>query len=107
MRYLPRELERQVTAAAKGFPTVVLTGPRRSVKTLLPRYLLPKASYCVFEDLDVVARFRHDPQGFLDAVRTPAILDAVQHAPGLFNHSETAARQRANPHLFQAHPIVQ
>lgn len=107
MRYLPRELERQVTAAAKGFPTVVLTGPRRSVKTLLPRYLLPKARYYLFEDPNVVARFRHDPQGFLDAVKTPAILDAIQHVPELFNHSEPAARQRANPHLFQAHPTTQ
>jgi len=107
MRYLPRELEWQVTAAAKGFPTVVLTGPRRSVKTFLPRYLLPKASYGVFEDLDVVARFRHDSQGVSDAVRTPAILEAIQHVPELFNHSEPAAPQRANPHLFQAHPTIQ
>jgi hypothetical protein len=45
MRYLPRELERQVTAAANSFPTVVLTGPRRSGKTFLLRHLLPKASY--------------------------------------------------------------
>ena len=47
MRYLPRELERQITAAAKSFPAVVLTGPRRSGKTFLLRHLLPKASYAV------------------------------------------------------------
>ena len=85
MRYLPRELERQVTAAARSFPTVVLTGPRRSGKTFLLRHLLPKASYYLFEDPDVVARFRHDPQGFLDEVNTPAILDEIQHAPEVFD----------------------
>ena len=107
MRYLPRELERQVTAAAKGFPSVVLTGPRRSVKTLLPRYLPPKARYYLLEDPNVVARFRHDPQGLSDAVKTPAILDEIQHETEVSNYSKPTVRQRPNPHLFQAHPIVQ
>ena len=80
MRYLPRELERQITMAARSFPTVVVTGPRRSGKTFLLRHLLPKASYYLFEDPDIVARFRHDPQGFLDEVKTPAILDEMQLA---------------------------
>jgi predicted AAA+ superfamily ATPase len=31
-----------------------------------------------------VARLRADPQGFLDGVRTPAILDEVQHVPEVF-----------------------
>jgi hypothetical protein len=85
MRYLPRELGRQITAAAKSFPAVVLTGPRRSGKTFLLRHLLPKASYYLFEDPDVVGRFRHDPQGFLDEVKTPAILDEIQNVPEVFN----------------------
>ncbi len=32
----------------------------------------------------MVARLRADPQGFLDAVKTPAILDEVQHVPEVF-----------------------
>jgi uncharacterized protein len=85
MRYLPRELERQIMAAARSFPTVVLTGPRRSGKTFLLRHLLPKASYHLFEDPDVVARFRRDPQGFLDETKPPAILDEIQNVPEVFN----------------------
>ena len=70
--------------AVKNFPAVVLTGPRRAGKTYLLRHLFPKVSYFLLEDPDVVARLRADPQGFLDAVKTPAILDEVQHVPEVF-----------------------
>jgi predicted AAA+ superfamily ATPase len=84
MRYLRRELERPVTAAARRFPALVLTGPRRAGKTSLLRRLFPAASYFLLEDPDIVARLRADPHGFLDAVETPAILDEVQHVPEVF-----------------------
>ena len=86
MRYLHRALEPTVTAAARAFPAVVLTGPRRAGKTSLLRHLWPKADYHLFEDPDVVSRFRHDPQGFLDGVRLPAILDEIQNVPEVFNY---------------------
>lgn len=84
MRYVSRELERQVLRAIKGFPAIVLTGPRRAGKTSLLRRLFPKASYFLLEDPDIVARLRTDPQGFLDAVKTPVILDEVQNVPEVF-----------------------
>lgn len=85
MRYLRRELETQILKAARSFPAVVLTGPRRAGKTFLLRHLFLAADYHLFEDPDVVARFRHDPQGFLDGVRLPAILDEIQNVPEVFN----------------------
>ena len=84
MKYLPRALEKQLAQAARHFPAVVLTGPRRAGKTMLLRRLFSKASYFLLEDPDVVARLRADPQGFLDAVKTPAILDEVQQVPEVF-----------------------
>ncbi len=68
----------------RGFPAVVLTGPRRAGKTCLLRHLFPRDSYFLMEDPDIVARLRADPQGFLDAVKTPAILDEVQNVPEVF-----------------------
>jgi hypothetical protein len=77
-------LESQLRKAARGFPAIVLTGPRRAGKTWLLRHLFPKADYFLCEDPDVVARLRADPQGFLDGVQTPAILDEVQNVPEVF-----------------------
>lgn len=84
MRYIQRELEGQIRKAARSFPATVLTGPRRAGKTWLLRHLFPRADYFLFEDPDIVARLRADPQGFLDRVQTPAILDEVQNVPEVF-----------------------
>jgi len=84
MRYVPRELEKQVLSAARAFPAVVLTGVRRAGKTWLLRHLFPRAQYLLCEDPDVVARFRADPRGLLDALGAPAVLDEVQNVPEIF-----------------------
>ena len=86
MKYVHRELEAQVINAAKSFPALVLTGPRRSGKTWMLKQVFSKASYHLFEDPDIVARFRQDPQGFLDSVRLPTILDEIQNTPEVFNY---------------------
>src|SRR5437588_5394020 len=84
MKYIHRALEKQVAQAARHFPAVVLSGPRRAGKTMLLRRLFPKADYFLLEDPTLVARLRADPLGFLDAVKTPAILDEVQNVPEVF-----------------------
>jgi predicted AAA+ superfamily ATPase len=84
MTYVPRELESQVRQAARNFPAVVLTGPRRAGKTFLLRHLLPKAGYFLLEDPTLVAKLRTDPEGFLDSLKLPVILDEVQNVPEVF-----------------------
>jgi len=86
MRHVERELAGPLLRAARAFPAVVLTGPRRAGKTVLLRRTFPEASYHLLEDPAVVARFRADPTGFLDGLRLPTILDEVQNVPELFAH---------------------
>lgn len=86
MRHVPRLLEPRLLAAAAAFPAVILTGPRRAGKTSLLRRVVTGGSYSLFEDPEVVGRFRSDPRGFLDGLRLPAVLDEVQHVPEIFAH---------------------
>ena len=89
MRTIDRNIKKHILTAAKNFPAVVITGPRRSGKTFLLRHLFPKAEYYLFEDPDIISRFRQDPQGFLDGVKPPVIFDEIQNLPEVFNYVRT------------------
>ncbi len=95
MRFVARRIQPTLLAAARRFPALILTGPRRSGKTTLLRRVFPDASYHLLEDPDLVGRVRADPRGFLETARTPAILDEIQHAPELLSYVRT---------LIDAHP---
>lgn len=86
MRYIPRLIEKEIIKAAKHFPAIILTGPRRAGKTTLLLKLFSKCSYYLLEDPDVIARIRSDPRSFLDEIKGPAILDEVQNTPEILNY---------------------
>ena len=86
MAYVHRVLTDELTRAARAFPALILTGPRRAGKTTLLRRVFPSASYHLLEDPDVVARLRADPRTFLDELALPAILDEIQNTPEILNY---------------------
>ena len=86
MRYIRRQLTDELISAARTFPALILTGPRRAGKTTLLRKTFPKADYALLEDPDLIARFRADPRSFLEEIEPPAILDEIQHVPEVLNY---------------------
>jgi hypothetical protein len=53
MKYVTRQLETTLLKAARAFPAIVLTGPRRAGKTHLLKHRFPKAGYWLLEDPDL------------------------------------------------------
>jgi uncharacterized protein len=89
MRYIPRNLATVLSGAAKHFPAVVVTGPRRAGKTTLLRQLFPDAQYVLLEDPDVRGRVRNDPRAFLEGMHPPVVFDEIQNTPELLNYVRT------------------
>src|SRR5271169_5778906 len=94
MRYVPRKLGEVLVRAARHFPAIVLTGPRRAGKSTLLRELFPRAQYVLLEDPDIQGRVRNDPRAFLEGLRPPVVFDEVQNAPELLNYVRTLIDQR-------------
>jgi predicted AAA+ superfamily ATPase len=113
MRYIQRRLATVVQDAARHFPAVVVTGPRRAGKTTLLRKLFPRAQYVLLEDPDVQARVRSDPRAFLEALYPPVVFDEIQNTPELLAYVRTVidtGRRRTGQWLFtgsQEAPLMQ
>jgi predicted AAA+ superfamily ATPase len=86
MRYVARLLGPRVLKATRGFPAVVLTGPRRAGKSTLLRHLFPGAQVISLDAPDILDRVQAEPRGFLAGLRPPVVLDEIQNAPALVQY---------------------
>ena len=85
---------------ARGFPVVVVTGPRQSGKTTLARAALPSHAYVSLEDPDVRRRVAADPRGFLGAFEAGVVLDEAQRVPELLSYLQTMVDEDRRPGRF-------
>src|SRR5665213_634179 len=108
-----RKLASILEKAARHYPALVVTGPRRAGKTTVCRRTFPKAGYILLEDPDIQERVRSDPRAFLEGLRPPVIFDEIQNVPELFDYVRTlidAKPRRMGQWLFtgsQEAPLMQ
>lgn len=80
--YHTRSASSHLRRLVESFPVVVVTGARQVGKSTLIDHLFgADAEKVVFDPLIDVESARADPDLFLDAHRTPLILDEIQYAP--------------------------
>lgn len=81
-----RDAEKTIHEIARGFPVVVINGPRQSGKTTLARAAFAKKAYVSLEDPDERMLAETDPRAFLKRFPDGAILDEIQRCPSIFSY---------------------
>ena len=94
LTYIPRHAEPRLLHFARGYPVVVVTGPRQSGKSTLVRHAFPEYHYVSLEDLDQREFAETDPRGFLKQFAGNVILDEAQRCPALFSWLQTYVDER-------------
>jgi hypothetical protein len=97
---IPRTLEKKLHELAGYYPVVVVTGPRQSGKTTLCRMAFPHKPYVSLEALDIRDYTINDPRGFLSQYADGAIIDEIQHAPGLLSYLQSEVDLHPEPGRF-------
>ncbi|MCX5973257.1 MAG: AAA family ATPase, partial [Coprothermobacterota bacterium] len=98
-----RNIEDKVRMALVDTPVVFLTGARQTGKTTLVREIakdLPGVGYISLDDLSAFALASSNPQGFLDNLPRPVILDEVQKVPALFDAIKREVDRNHTPGQF-------
>ncbi len=87
--YYSRQISPKVSKLAKGFPIIVLTGPRQSGKTTFIKHYFHKYSYFNLENPQTRTLIANDPQQFFQQNPEKIIIDEVQRLPELFSYIQS------------------
>jgi len=97
---IARALEKALLKAAASLPVVTLTGPRQSGKSTLLKAVFPHHRYVNLENPLVLIRAKEDPEGFLDDISHPVVIDEAQNFPELFSFIQLRVDEINEPGMY-------
>lgn len=100
MAGIARTAESRIRALLRRFPCVAVLGARQVGKTTLIKKVLPRAPFYDMERQAEFLRAKADPDFFLSALETPAVLDEAQKVPELFSALRVAIDRDRRPGRF-------
>ncbi len=82
MKY-PRYLKERLLQAFKVSPMTLLIGPRQCGKTTLMKEIVKETGmqYLTFDTLKQLMAAQDDPEGFVQGLTKPVVMDEVQRVP--------------------------
>ncbi|HCC84098.1 MAG TPA: AAA family ATPase, partial [Candidatus Pacebacteria bacterium] len=83
---IKRLITSQIDRLKKGFPVIVVSGPRQSGKTTLIKKIFPDYQYFNLENPETLGIVESDPAGFVNANTQRIIIDEVQRVPQLLSY---------------------
>ena len=95
-----RYLQDAVLESLKHFPAVLLTGARQVGKSTLAQALIKaswKATYFTLDDRTALDAALRDPDGFVNGLPMPVVIDEVQKAPDLLRAIKRDVDQNRRP----------
>lgn len=98
-----RHISQRLLDALGDTPVVLLHGARQTGKTTLVRAIAEDkhpALYFTFDDPAVLGAAKSDPQGFIERIDGPVVLDEVQRVPELALAIKLAVDRRREPGRF-------
>jgi predicted AAA+ superfamily ATPase len=76
-----------IERTSKGFPALLLTGPRQVGKTTMLKMIKENdRKYVSMDDLQLRKFAKNDPKLFLQTWAPPVLIDEIQYAPELFTY---------------------
>jgi len=100
---IPRHLQPLITDALGHFPVAAILGSRQVGKSTLARTLPSRAwpaRYVTLDDFALLDAATRDPDGFIDGLELPVILDEVQRAPDVLRSIKRVVDRARKPGRF-------